>query len=82
MKHTGSHLRNVLNKERVMARTYDSWLTDYDGWLEKQPPAEYHIRYDHEEKLYMVFENSLYLESFKTELDAETYVEYLGGVVA
>jgi hypothetical protein len=82
MKHTGSHLRNVLNKERVMARTYDSWLTDYDGWLEKQPPAEYHIRYDSDEKLYMVFENSIYLESFKSELDAETYVEYLGGVVA
>ena len=82
MKHTGLHLRNVLNKERVMARTYDSWLTDYDGWLEKQPPAEYHIRYDHEEKLYMVFENSIYLESFKSVIDAETYVEYLGGVVA
>lgn len=64
-----------------MARTYDSWLQDYDGWLEKQPPAEYHIRYDHDEKVYMVFENKLYLESFKTELDAETYVNYLGGIV-
>ena len=81
MKHTGSHLRNVLNKERIMTQTYDSWLTDYDGWLEKQPPAEYRIEYDHEKKVYMVFENKLYLESFFNELDAETYVKYLGGVV-
>ena len=65
-----------------MAQTYDSWLTDYDGWLEKQPPAEYRIRYDSDEKLYMVFENSLYLESFNAVINAENYVEYLGGVVA
>ena len=59
--------------------SYDSWLTDYDGWLEKQPPAFFDIRYDDEEKVYMVFENGLYLESFQTEDHAETYIEYLKG---
>jgi len=79
MKHIGSHLKNVLNKERMMTRTYDSWLTDYDGWLEKQPPAIFDIKYDDEEKIYMVFENGLYLESFDTEDHAETYIKYLQG---
>lgn len=60
--------------------SYDSWLQNYDGWLESQPPAEYSIKYDHEEKLYMVFENNFYMESFDTEEGAETYIDYLRGV--
>ena len=60
--------------------SYDSWLQNYDGWLEKQPPAEYDIKYDHEEKLYMVFENNFYMESFDTAIGAETYIDYLRGV--
>jgi len=60
-----------------MAQTYDSWLTDYDGWLESQPRADYNIQYDQDEDVYMVFENKLYLESFNTESDAETYINYL-----
>lgn len=62
-----------------MARSYDSWLTDYDGYLESFPPSEYDIRYDHEEKVYMVFENGFFMESFTTEDAAETYIEYLKG---
>jgi hypothetical protein len=69
----------VINfKERVM-NTYDSWLQDYDGYLESLPRADYNIKYDHEEDVYMVFENKMYLESFNTESDAETYIDYLLG---
>ena len=69
----------VINfKERVM-NTYDSWLQDYDGYLESLPRADYNIKYDHEENVYMVFENKMYLESFNTESDAETYIDYLLG---
>lgn len=60
--------------------TYDSWLTDYDGWLQSQPRADYNIQYDQDEDVYMVFENKVYLESFNTESDAETYINYLLGV--
>jgi accessory colonization factor AcfC len=63
-----------------MLRSYDSWLTDYDGWLESQPRAEYKIEYDQDEEVYMVLENNMYLESFKTESDAESYIDYLLGV--
>lgn len=69
----------VINfKERVM-NTYDSWLQNYDGYLESLPRADYNIKYDHEEDVYMVFENKMYLESFNTESDAETYIDYLLG---
>lgn len=69
----------VINfKERVM-NTYDSWLQDYDGYLESLPRADYNIKYDHDEDVYMVFENKMYLESFNTESDAETYIDYLLG---
>ena len=70
----------LIIKERMMAQTYDSWLTDYDGWLKSQPRANYNIQYDQDEGVYMVFENKLYLESFNTESDAETYINYLLGV--
>ena len=70
----------LIIKERMMAQTYDSWLTDYDGWLKSQPRADYNIQYDQDEGVYMVFENKLYLESFNTESDAETYINYLLGV--
>jgi hypothetical protein len=63
-----------------MAHTYDSWLTDYDGYIESLPRAEYRIEHDQDEDVYMVFENKLYLESFSTESDAETYINYLLGV--
>ena len=59
--------------------SYDSWLTDYDGWLEKQPPIQYTIEYDEEEKVYMVMQDGLYYESFLTEDDAEEYINYLNG---
>ena len=59
--------------------TYDSWLQNYDGYLESRPRAEYDIKYDHEEDVYMVYENNLYLESFKKHEDAETYIDYLLG---
>lgn len=62
-----------------MAQTYDSWLQDYDGWLRSQPLVEYKIKYDHEEKVYMVFEDKMYLESFNSESDAEVYIKYLQG---
>jgi len=57
----------------------DSWLQDYDGWLESQPPSEFNIKYDHEEKVYMVFENKFYLESFNSKDDAFHYIDYLQG---
>jgi hypothetical protein len=63
-----------------MLRSYDSWLTDYDGYIESLPRAEYRIEHDQDEDVYMVFENKLYLESFSTESDAETYINYLLGV--
>jgi len=63
-----------------MAQTYDSWLQDYDGYLKSLPRAIYDIEYDQDEDVYMVFENKMYLESFSTESDAETYINYLLGV--
>jgi hypothetical protein len=63
-----------------MAQTYDSWLQDYDGYLKLLPRANYDIEYDQDEDVYMVFENKMYLESFSTESDAETYINYLLGV--
>lgn len=63
-----------------MFRTYDSWLTDYDGYLESLPRAEYRIEHDQDEDVYMVFENNLYQESFKKHEDAESYIDYLLGV--
>jgi hypothetical protein len=63
-----------------MLRSYDSWLTDYDGYIESLPRADYDIKYDQDEDVYMVFENKMYLESFSTESDAETYINYLLGV--
>jgi len=62
-----------------MARSYDSWLQDYDGYLQSLPPADFNIKYDHDEKVFMVFEDKFYLESFNTESDAETYIKYLMG---
>ena len=59
--------------------TYDSWLQNYDGYLESLPRAEYDIKYYHEEDVYMVYENNLYLEAFKKHEDAETYIDYLLG---
>ena len=59
--------------------TYDSWLQNYDGYLESLPRADYDIKYDHEEDVYMVYENNLYLEAFKKHEDAETYIDYLLG---
>lgn len=59
--------------------SYDSWLQDYDGYLKSLPSADFNIKYDNEEKIYMVFENGLYLESFDTEDHAETYIKYLQG---
>ena len=63
-----------------MAQTYDSWLQDYDGYLKSLPRANYDIEYDQDKDVYMVFENKMYLESFSTESDAETYINYLLGV--
>lgn len=63
-----------------MLRSYDSWLTDYDGYLESLPRAEYKIEHDQDEDVYMVFENKMLLESFNTESEAETYIDYLLGV--
>ena len=60
--------------------SYDSWLQDYDGYLKSLPRASYDIEYDQDEDVYMVFENKMYLESFSTESDAETYINYLLGV--
>jgi len=60
--------------------SYDSWLQDYDGYLKSLPCASYDIEYDQDEDVYMVFEDKMYLESFSTESDAETYINYLLGV--
>jgi len=61
--------------------SYDSWLQDYDGWLNKQPLIDYTVDYDDEEKVYFVKEDGrvYYGESFSTEEDAENFIKWLRG---
>jgi len=61
--------------------TYDSWLQDYDGWLQGQPLVEYEVDYDDDEKVYFVLEDGKVYphETFNTEEDAQTFIKWLLG---
>lgn len=64
-----------------MARSYDSWLQDYDGWLDEQPKAEYHIKEIEDDGViqFLVYNGCIVEEAFNTEEDAENFIKYLRG---
>lgn len=64
-----------------MARSYDSWLQDYDGWLAEQPKAEYYIKEIEDDGVtqFLVYNGCIVEEAFNTEEDAENFIKYLRG---
>jgi hypothetical protein len=61
---------------------YDSWLTDYDGWLDSQPVIEYEVKHDADEDVYYIVEESGRVypnETFAREQDAEDFIKWLQG---
>ncbi len=61
--------------------SYDSWLTDYDGYLESRPYVEYEVDYDFNDEVYFIVEDGKVYnnERFSTAADAEDFIKWLRG---
>lgn len=61
--------------------SYDSWLTNYDGYLESRPYVEYEVEYDFDNGVYFILEDGVKYnnERFKTASDAESFIKFLKG---